>query len=202
MFTGRKNRRKSSIRAKEILEAKALEKQDDKVRMSSLLCRKLQISNNEVLVAYDKFFKKYPSGKISKEDFIEESKGNLMADTLFDVFDEDKSGCLDFYEFMMVKNTSSLQTPEEKLNWIFSAFDRDGSGSIDTNEIRDIVKGLLKIAAKPLMEEEITASVEEITRTIDVNNDGDISKEEFIENAMKSTIINKIVTEDSNIQQM
>ena len=185
---------------KEVKEFKALEKQEEKVRMSNLLRGKLKISNIDVLTAYDKFFKKYPSGKICKENFLEESKGNLIAESLFDVFDEDKSGCLDFYEFMMAKNTSSFQTPEEKLSWIFSAFDRDGSGSIDTNEIKDIVRGLYKIASKPLVEENILASVKEITDAIDVNNDGDISKEEFIENAMKSSFICKIVTEDSNIQ--
>ena len=200
MMRGQKNKRRSSVRAKEGKEFKAFEKQDEKVRMSNLLRGKLQISNIEVLIAYDKFFKKYPNGKICKKDFLEESKGNLIAESLFNVFDEDKSGCLDFYEFMMVKNTSSLQTPEEKLSWIFSAFDRDGSGSIDTNEITDIVRGLYKIASKPLVEEDIAASVKEITDAIDVNNDGDISKEEFIENAMKSSFIYKIVTEDADIQ--
>ena len=31
---------------------------------------------------------------------------NILAESLFDVFDEDKSGALNFYEFMLVKVTS------------------------------------------------------------------------------------------------
>ena len=31
---------------------------------------------------------------------------------------------------------TDLNTPEEKLNWIFTAFDTDGGGTIDLEEIR------------------------------------------------------------------
>ena len=31
------------------------------------------------------------------------SQDNILAESLFDVFDEDKSGALNFYEFMLVK---------------------------------------------------------------------------------------------------
>ena len=196
MFRNKKQpTRKSSIKQ----DFKALEKQEEKVRMAKLLLGKLDITNIEVMLAYDKFFKKHPDGKICKEDFLTESRGNVIAETLFNVFDEDKSESLDFYEFMMVKNTSSLQTPKEKLNWIFTAFDRDGSGSIETDEIRDIVMGLSKMSGKDVAEEEIMACVKEVRDAIDVDNDGNISKDEFIENAMKSSFIHKIVTEQTNI---
>lgn len=52
----------------------------------------------------------------------------MFAESLFDVFDEDKSETLNFYEFMLVKNAPSLDTPEAKLHWIFSAYDTDGGG--------------------------------------------------------------------------
>ena len=31
---------------------------------------------------------------------------------------------------------TNLNTPEDKLNWIFTAFDTDGGGSIDVDEIK------------------------------------------------------------------
>ena len=107
---------------------------------------------------------------------------------MFRVFDEDKSGELNFFEFMQVffsppskidivhcllpalnqfwhaktifykikevtklyhthnqenykydlqaNNVTNLYTPEDKLNWIFTAFDTDGGGTIDVEEIR------------------------------------------------------------------
>ena len=39
-----------------------------------------------------------------------------------------------------------LQTLEDKLNWIFDVFDRDGGGTIDPAELRDIVRGLFCLA--------------------------------------------------------
>ena len=37
-----------------------------------------------------------------------------------------------------------LDTREDKLNWIFMAFDQDGGGFIDGHEIRDIVVCLFR----------------------------------------------------------
>ena len=37
-----------------------------------------------------------------------------------------------------------LKDPETKLSWIFDAFDTDGGGSIDSEEIRDIVEVMEK----------------------------------------------------------
>ena len=37
------------------------------------------------------------------------------------------------------ENVTVLDTREDKLNWIFMAFDQDGGGYIDGHEIRDIV---------------------------------------------------------------
>ena len=39
-----------------------------------------------------------------------------------------------------------LNTVEDKLSWIFTAFDADGGGSIDSEEIYDICEGLFRLA--------------------------------------------------------
>jgi hypothetical protein len=39
-----------------------------------------------------------------------------------------------------------MTIPEEKLNWIFGAFDADGGGSIDVEEIREIVVWMFRFA--------------------------------------------------------
>ena len=46
-----------------------------------------------------------------------------------------------------------LQTLEDKLNWIFDVFDRDGGGTIDPAELRDIVHGLFCLAGIEAPEE-------------------------------------------------
>ena len=41
-----------------------------------------------------------------------------------------------YLSFPKANNVTDLNTPEEKLNWIFTAFDTDGGGSIDVEEIK------------------------------------------------------------------
>ena len=120
-----------------------------------------------------------------------------MAEAFFRVFDEDNSGALSFYEYMMVKNAPNLDSPEEKIVWIFTAFDQDGGGTIDVNEVSEIVVALFKMAGKEstglLSEQEIEDCVDDIIDAVDTDGDGVITKEEFVQNAMNSDFILKMV---------
>ena len=120
-----------------------------------------------------------------------------MAEAFFRVFDEDNSGALSFLEFMMVKHAPNLDSPEEKITWIFNAFDQDGGGSIDVDELYGIVEALFKMTGKEIdadgIEDEIDCCVDEIIEAVDTDGDEVITKEEFVQNAMKSQFILKMV---------
>ena len=45
-----------------------------------------------------------------------------MAQSLFRVFDEDHRGKLTFFQFVQANNVRNLDTPEDKLGWMFDAF--------------------------------------------------------------------------------
>ena len=62
------------------------------------------------------------------------------------VFDEDNSGTLNFFEWYQASNVKNMSSIEEKLNWIFTAFDADGGGSIDLEEITEIVRWMFRFA--------------------------------------------------------
>ena len=63
----------------------------------------------------------------------------LLLYNQFRVFDDDNSGTMDFTEYMMAINATSLNTPEDKLNWMFDVFDKDGGGTISSDEIKDLL---------------------------------------------------------------
>jgi len=167
--------------------------EQEKKELIEALVVKTKMEEEELLLAYDEFYAKYPDGEINKEQFMEVSKAGFLAESLFRVFDEDNSGALSFYEFAQANNVSDLNTPEDKLNWIFTAFDQDGGGSIDVEEIRDIVVGLFRLAGIEEDEDLLTACVSDVRDAVDKDGDGDISKEEFVKNAMNSKFIHNML---------
>ena len=68
----------------------------------------------------------------------------MLAKALVRVFDEDKSGTLSFFEWFQAANVKNMTTPAQKLNWMFTAFDADGGGSIDVEEIKDLVAWMFR----------------------------------------------------------
>ena len=119
----------------------------------------------------------------------------MKAKSLVRVFDEDNSGTLTFFEWFQATNVRNMALPEEKLGWIFMAFDADGGGSIDVEEIKDIVSWMFRFAGIEEDPDLVASCIIDVRATIDVDQDGDISKEEFIENAMKSAFIADILKE-------
>ena len=114
---------------------------------------------------------------------------------MFRAFDEDNSNTLNFFEWFQADDVKNLTSPEEKLNWIFTAFDADGGGTIDVNEIKDIVVWMFRFIGLDEDPDLIASCVIDVRATIDVDKDGDISKEEFTKNAMKSKFIANMLME-------
>lgn len=86
---------------------------------------------------------------------------------MFKEIDADDSGAIDYSEFLMATMTESQLLSKEKLQAAFKMFDKDGSGSISRQEIKD---------ALGQMDEWL---VEQIIKEVDENDDGEISYEEF-----------------------
>ena len=144
--------------------------------------------------------KSYPIGEMSKEEFIEATKkmGTMkrsLAQSLFRVFDEDDSGTMDFEEFMMATNWSHMTCPEDKLEWIFRVFDEDGGGVIDVDEVIKLVIGIFRMNGGLDDREIILACVLDILDIIDGDGDGEITKDEFVSNAMKCGFIQNLFDE-------
>ena len=114
---------------------------------------------------------------------------------MFRAFDEDNSNTLNFFEWFQADDVKNLTSPEEKLNWIFTAFDADGGGTIDVKEIKDIVVWMFRFIGLDEDPDLIASCVIDVRATIDVDKDGDISKEEFTKNAMKSKFIADMLME-------
>ena len=174
---------------------------DESKKATQSLAIRSSLSNDEIRLKKEEFLLKYPSGFLTKQQFLETFKqANWktieIARDIFDMFDEDGSNTMDFMEYIMASDAVSLVSPKEKLNWIFNVFDKDGGGSIDHSELRDVVLGLFTMAGIKIHEDILLDRLNEMLEAIDADGDGEIEKEEFIRNAMKCRFIRDIVKGD------
>jgi Ca2+-binding EF-hand superfamily protein len=112
-----------------------------------------------------------------KEGYLEHY-GKVMSDEevekMFDAVDTDKSGFIDYSEFVVAAMNENQLTTNEKLQAAFKMFDKDGSGIISPEEIKEVLSfGGTNQLSK--------ASIDAIVKQVDENGDGEISFEEFVD---------------------
>jgi calcium-dependent protein kinase len=91
-------------------------------------------------------------------------------DRIMKIADADGSGEIDYSEFVVATMDKRKLLTNEKLETAFNLFDKDGSGSISANEIRDVL-GVGKNIDEKVWNEIVTE--------VDGNGDGEISFLEF-----------------------
>ena len=100
----------------------------------------------------------------------------------------------------MASNCTNMSSPKDKLEWIFRVFDEDGGGSIDIDEVIRLVIGLFNMGGEGEDKEVLLACVLDIIEVIDVDGDGEITRDEFVTNAMKSGFIQKLLDEKEDAE--
>lgn len=120
-------------------------------------------------------------GVLSKQEILHGYKQLMPFDDaekeverIMNEVDIDKSGTIDYNEFVLATINKQKLLNKEKLETTFKMFDKDGSGTITADEIKSV---LGKAVDKKLLEE--------MVKEVDENGDGEISLVEFKEMMLK-----------------
>jgi len=104
----------------------------------------------ELKAMFKQFKKETPSLVINKDEFREVMKqmgvlDSFLQDLIFNVFDDNKDGSINFQEFVTALSVMTRGDPNEKLEFAFSMYDLDGNGFIDKEEMQQIMEAFYKL---------------------------------------------------------
>ncbi|XP_006758465.1 PREDICTED: calcineurin subunit B type 2 [Myotis davidii] len=102
---------------------------------------------------------------------------NPLAQRVFEVFDADGDGKVDFEEFIVGTSLFSVRGDEEqKLRFAFSIYDMDRDGYISNGELFQVLKMMV---GNNLQDRELQQIVDKTIIVLDTDGDGRLSFQEF-----------------------
>lgn len=151
----------------------------DRLKKAVLMCIASQCSDADIKQLREAFVKLDVNGDGTLT--LQELERGLASvdglsanvETIMSSMDVDKSGSIDYSEFLAATIDRSIYLQEERLYAAFKTFDIDGSGKISSTELSSV-----------LGRERIDLDQnfwEEIIKEADTNNDGEIDFHEFLE---------------------
>jgi Ca2+-binding EF-hand superfamily protein/NAD(P)H-flavin reductase len=120
--------------------------------------------------------------KIDRQEFknslvIENEK---IINRIFDIFDKDENNFLDINEFINGIETLIKSTNAQKIKFAFDIHDFDGSGDIDKDELKILIKNILIENNLDFDANQVDLIVDEFFRYVDVDKNGRIDFNEFL----------------------
>ena len=159
-------------------------------------------SELEIRDSFEQFKEEHPNGKMNLEEFktclkdaIPKKYVESMAEHIYRIYDTDSDGTIDFKEFMIVFYIMSEGTEEDVLGGIFRIFDIDGNGSITIDEMKKLVSSMYRLLKRddPNIESQKFIADSAFTEADD-DNDGLVTKEEFIKACLGQESFMKLLT--------
>ncbi|XP_059081262.1 uncharacterized protein LOC131879074 isoform X2 [Tigriopus californicus] len=155
-----------------------------------------KFSKREVRSLYRAFKQECPNGIVDEETFKDVYEkifplgdATHYAHLVFLAIDRDRTGGItfgDFMEFLSVITKGSLQ---DKLLWAFTFYDVDHDGFISKDEMLKVTDAIHELMGSKNTSNTLDAhiNVDRIFETMDLNRDGLISMEEFVQYCTSTT---------------
>lgn len=154
-----------------------------------------QLASKEEMDELQKAFKALDinkTGVLSREELLigyRQLMGDLAeveVDRIMAIADTDKSGAIDYSEWVVATINKNQLLSDEKMKQAFDLFDKDGGGTISSSEIKEVL-GIGKHSTKKIWDE--------IVQEVDIDGDGEISYVEF------KSMMEKLLSDGPVIQE-
>ncbi len=153
------------------------------------LTNRTKFTREQILHYYQTFRGRCRSGRLSKSEFInfyqnllQSNSSETYCEFIFRAFDSlSTDGFIQFDEYLIaIYIHSNASTAREKLDWLYNAYDRDGDGFINYDEINHIVHALFILYGIDREKHSVAYMSYEIMAILDLNDDDKISRQEFM----------------------
>ncbi|CAF1067894.1 unnamed protein product [Rotaria magnacalcarata] len=123
------------------------------------------LKRKHILKWHNTFWKEHFGGELTKTKFVDEYKklyprGNPApyCDYVFKSIDKDRTGTINFVEFMEAVAITQPGDPDSRLRLVFAICDKDGSGIINGDEMAKFVKVMAELNKEQVETETSSAS--------------------------------------------
>ena len=103
-----------------------------------------------------------------------------ISDRLFELFDQDSSGSVDYGEFVTTIESMVDGSAKDKIKFAFQLHDLDNNGYIDRNELRILIKQSFSENNLDYDEFQLDLLVDEFFKVADEDDSGTIDVSEFL----------------------
>ncbi|KAK4471717.1 hypothetical protein MN116_005119 [Schistosoma mekongi] len=156
------------------------------------LLRKTRFSRKELQIMYQGFKQECPAGTLNEDSFKDiyckffpQGDATVYAQLVFRSFDQEHNGTLTFEQYIQCLSCLMHGTQNDKLRWAFRLYDINGDGFVTKSEMLKVVNAIYDLLGRntepPINESTTVNHVERVFQRLDLNQDGVISYEEFLQ---------------------
>jgi len=161
------------------------------------LRKKTQFTSQQIELLFNNWKKQSSKNAINREQFESGLKqigftDSLRIEQMFSAFDQNKDGEINFQEFVTSLSVVQHGSSEDRLKFMFRAYDTDGNGSLSQSEVFNLIQATCNARGQEINKDSILKLVSMCFAEADENGDGEISFEEF----KKSSGLKQIVSEN------
>ncbi|XP_049820886.1 Kv channel-interacting protein 1 [Aethina tumida] len=166
------------------------------------LCRLTKFTRQEIRIMYRGFKTECPEGVVHEDSFKEiyskffpHGNSSLYAHYVFKAFDVNCNGAISFRDLLITLSTLLRGSVYERLRWTFKLYDVNGDGCISRGELSEIVVAVHELMGRRAHQVEddrkAREQIDRVFRKLDLNQDGVITIEEFMESCLKDDVITR-----------